>query len=160
TASAGVALKYHWYPEGEHAARLERLFGAAKRYVYGVVALCRVSDFAENQRQGLEWAQPWGNSAERRAWVSSFPFSALRSGDFIGIDTSSCESPVWFLDHDGEGGSHLLADSFDQFLARMNELCYIEPWFWELFVDPTTPTSTERSKVQLLRDLFQTGDRS
>jgi len=165
-ASSNCSCEYWWMPPSELLGSLSEVF-PSNDFIFGGASLCDKERFARDEKgrydtgEALEKAYP----EDAKLWIHSVPFHEVGNGDclglYVGPDRRKKECPVVYLDHDGYGGSRVLAPSFDEFLVAWEELKYIGAFFLrQFFLDPISQSINPNSpKKRLLDDLFMAGKR-
>jgi hypothetical protein len=143
---------------------LENVF-PGRDYIYGGPRLCDAATLVRYQQECLEWADSFDeymmetSADDSILWHSCVPFLAIGNGDHLGLDvaTSREAPPVVYLCHDGDGGSGIIAPSFEEFLSAWEQICYVGPEIWLLqpFLDPLTNILTsDLSHGESIRHMF------
>lgn len=160
-ASAHCCCHYWWEPPEQLQSQLDAVFHGS-HFFWGGANFCDGTEISDLQECCLDWATSFKDEFPRdsRFWENSIPFIPVGNGDYLAlyIESNPDDPPVVYLNHDGYGGSALLAASFDEFLAAWEDLGYVGGWLLFEFVNPETghvdPKAHPR-KTEILRTLLR-----
>ncbi|HTY86544.1 MAG TPA: SMI1/KNR4 family protein [Candidatus Acidoferrum sp.] len=159
TGSRACRFRYTW-DLSAIPKELVQAAGLGTNRIYGGVDLCVAKSFVKWTTDCKAWAtDTWiaEDDEAREMWLESFPFAALRNGDYLGLRLGKEPEPqVVYLSHDDV--SMVIAPSFAAFLTTWARLCYLGPEIWMLdgFRESETGFLTADSEqAQGLRDIFQ-----
>jgi SMI1 / KNR4 family (SUKH-1) len=98
-------------------------------YVSGGPEFLSPSDIVTLPDSFLDWAASFAKEfpKDARFWEHSLPILPLGNGDHIAfyLRDKSDNPPLAYLCHEGYGASHIIAASFDGFIAAWEELGYL-----------------------------------
>jgi hypothetical protein len=150
---------YYWYIAPKRRSIADELWGGGGERIYGCANLTDITSVPEMVAGCRDWSRDW-NEPDATLWGRAFPWVAVGNGDYLGLDVQSnvADPPVVYLDHDGGGGSCILAPCLEEFLYVWERLAYIGPIIGKLapFRDSKTGyLSCKGAKCKDLNRLFE-----
>jgi len=152
--AGGLSYSMHFHPNDEGLKIMEELFWH-ERALVSSLELCVASEFADYQVCCIEWTSTWPESQSKLFWHELFPFAYISTGDSIGMEPPQTGgSSIYYMNHDGEENMPKIADSFEEYLELMQELCFLNFYQWHNFMDPKTNKIRRDEKLRKLHQLF------
>lgn len=142
-AGGGCKCTYWWDspPEFEHQLRIAFPHWQAS-HIWGGIEMDEPAAVVELLESCTDWADGFRleHPKDARFWEHSIPLFPVRNGDYVGLYVHDApDNPaVAYLCHEGGGSSHIIAPSFDDFLAKWEELGYIGIHFLYGFMNRRT----------------------
>jgi hypothetical protein len=159
--SSRCECRYWWEPPARPWPELREIF-PSQNFIDGGPSFCHPEILADLQESRLDWAEGFDGDddesrRDRELWTRSAPFSEIGNGDLLALDISedTDDPPVVYLSH--EGGSNVIAPSFNHFLQHWEVMSYIGPEIWLLndWIDGRSGwIDSNHQKSPLLRSLL------